>query len=341
MPTLMDFFNQFLPVIEDDLRFVLAGPDDAPPLYHRMLHYHMGWVDADGNNLPGESGKRIRPMLTMLVCQAVCGDHTAARPAASAVELLHNFSLLHDDIQDQSPTRRNRPAVWTVWGTNQAINAGDVMFTLAHLAIPRLSNKLDRSHSIAEQIVELDEACLELTRGQHLDMLFEKQAQVSTDDYLNMIAGKTAALLASSARLGAIAGQAKQEQQQHFRDFGYNLGMAFQVRDDILDIWGDPEVIGKRAAIDIHQRKKSLPVLYALSQDPDLIDVYSQSEDFDEQQVSDVVDRMTEVGARSFAEAVAADFSDKTISSLEKAAPIGDVGDALLHLVDLLYRRDH
>jgi geranylgeranyl diphosphate synthase type I len=336
------YFDQLLPIIEADLQRVLTAPEGYPPLFFRMLCYHMGWADVAGVTTPaGGGGKRVRPVLCLLACESAGGDFNPARPAAAAVELIHNFSLLHDDVEDRSPTRRGRPTVWSEWGERQAINAGDALFAIAHLAIPRLA----RSGSLpAEVLVDLlrtlDETCLELTRGQHLDMLFEGQETVSTDAYLDMIAGKTAALLGAAACMGALCAGADDARQTLYCTFGTYLGMAFQVRDDILDIWGDPALTGKEAAVDIRQRKKSLPVLYALARSEALRGLYASPDPFDDEAVARAIALLDEVDARGYAEALARRYSEETVSALKEAAPQGDAGQALFELVDRLLHRD-
>lgn len=340
MTLLERYMAHYLPLIEADLQTVLALSDSTPPLFARMLHYHMGWVDASGNPVEGGRGKRLRPLLTLLVCEAAGGDIFLARPAAAAVELIHNFSLLHDDIQDRSPTRHGRPTVWAIWGEAQAINAGDAMFALAHLAVPSLLPP-QADAQLARRMVEvLGRTCLELTRGQYLDMSFERQAQVSIEEYLDMIAGKTAALLAGAALLGALAAGASDEAQEHYRAFGHHLGMAFQVVDDVLDIWGDPAVTGKAAAYDIRQRKKSLPVLYGLAHSAELRDLYAHSEAFDEVAVSRVVALLDAIGARQYAEGLAHTYSEHTLTHLKAASPQGEAGEALFELVGRLLHRE-
>lgn len=341
MPVLSQFFDEYLPLIASDLRSVLDPRTEAPPLFYRMLHYHMGWVDADGKSIHPEGGKCIRPVLCLLVCKSTCGDHNPARPAAAAVELIHNFSLLHDDIEDQSLLRRNRRTVWSIWGEKQAINAGDAMFALAHLAIPRLSNNhVDRTTQACTLEI-IDATSLELTRGQHLDIEFEVSEGIAIEDYLNMIGGKTAALLAAAAHLGALTGGADAPTQTHYRAFGENLGMAFQVRDDMLDIWGDPALTGKEAAHDIVQRKKSLPVVYGLERSAELRSLYADPRLFDEGTVRHVVDLLESVGARDYVDELARHYSDETIAHLEAAGPLGDAGEALFELVGQLLHREH
>ena len=156
------------------------------------------------------------------------------------MELLHNFSLIHDDIQDDSPTRHGRPTVWKVWGASNAINAGDALYTLAYCALERLSDTVP-----ADTVIKVwrifNATTLELTRGQHLDMQFEHQTSVTVDDYISMIRGKSAALVAACAQIGALIASGDDELAARYAEFGLNLGIAFQIRDDILGIWGDPE----------------------------------------------------------------------------------------------------
>ncbi len=340
MSALSQFFDEFLPLIDSDLRAVLAPRLEAPPVFYRMLHYHMGWVDAEGQAIHPVGGKRIRPAMCLLICRAVCGDHTPARPPAAAIELVHNFSLLHDDIEDQSPLRRNRPTAWSIWGEKQAINAGDAMFALAHLAIPRIAaNHVDRA--IQSRMVEIiDETSVELTRGQHLDIAFEDQDHITVDDYLNMIDGKTASLIAATAQLGALAGGADEKGQKQYRDFGRSLGMAFQARDDMLDIWGDPTLTGKEEAHDIIQRKKSLPVVFGLERSSELRSLYADPHPFDGKAVHHAVGLLESVGALEFVNELARQYSDETIAHLEAVSPSGGAGQALFELVGQLLQRE-
>jgi geranylgeranyl diphosphate synthase type I len=330
---------QLLPAIEEELRQVLACEDQALQGYYHMLSYHLGWVDADGEPVDGGSGKRIRPVLCLLCCQAMSRDWQRALPAAAAVELVHNFSLLHDDIQDDSPVRRGRPTVWKLWGKAQAINAGDALFALAHLAIQRL-----RLHDVPPTIVLealriLDETCLRLTQGQHLDMLFEQRSDVQPDHYLNMIAGKSAALMAASTGLGGLVGGARQV-LEHYRAFGHNLGMAFQVLDDILDIWGDPHLTGKRAATDLYNRKKSLPVIYALKRSPETQRLYQRPIPPGDNDVRVVAALLEDLGARRYAEDAARRYSGAALKHLQATQPSEPAATILRQLTGSLLQRE-
>lgn len=339
MATLAGYFTRLLPIIEADLQTVLQARETWPPLFYHMLHYHMGWADDTGSPSHADRGKRIRPMLALLVSEAVCGDYQPARPAAAAVELIHNFSLLHDDIQDRSPTRRNRPTVWKLWGDRQAINAGDALFALAHLAVPRLADPATDQAILNRLLQIIDETSLELTRGQHLDMALEAQASATPSDYLDMIAGKTAALIASAAQMGAIAARADEDVQCKYHAFGMSLGFAFQVLDDVLDIWGDPISTGKEAARDIRERKKTLPILYGLSHSVELQLLYANEQPLDQARVEQAVALLNNVGAREYAEELARAYSEETIAHLEAAHPQGVAGQALFELVDMLLHR--
>lgn len=261
---LTDAFSAYLPLIEAEMRALLAPPDAAAAGHYEIMQYHLGWLDPALRPAQAPTGKRIRPVLCLLACAAAGGDPRLAAPAAAGLELLHNFSLLHDDIEDNSATRRHRPTAWTLFGMPIACNAGDGMFSLAHLAFLRLAGHGIPAERIVAALQRFDETCLALTEGQFLDMAFEKQLDVTPADYFRMIAGKTGALLAAAPEIGALIAGAASETAAAYRHYGAALGRAFQLQDDILGIWGDEAETGKSAASDILSKKKSLPVLYAL-----------------------------------------------------------------------------
>jgi geranylgeranyl diphosphate synthase type I len=340
-----DVFTRYVPLIDAEMRRVLALDDPMLAGHYGMLRYHMGWVDEGFAAAQVNSGKRIRPVLCLLACQSVGGTVAEALPAAAALELLHNFSLIHDDIQDHSPTRRHRSTVWALWGPAQAINAGDAMFTLARMALYGLRSCDISADRILEALELFDTTCLRLTEGQYLDMSFEDRLDVSVEEYLAMIDGKTAALVHASLSLGALVGGAQPEVQRHLGRFGRGVGMAFQIQDDLLGIWGDEALTGKSAESDILTRKKSLPVVVGLQHPrvgPQLRSLYAAPIEPD--QVPQVLALLEEAGARSYAGAEAQRVHQEAQAALEASGVLaGDnaAGHALLDVAEALLGRQH
>ena len=256
--------EEYLAALEDELRRLVLSPSSAYEAYYGMFRYHLGWTNTNFAETRTDSGKRIRPLLCLLSCEAVCGDWQRALPVAAAIELAHNFSLIHDDIEDVSDERRGRQAVWKVWGLAQGLNAGDGMFVLARLALDKLCERGLSGDKCSAVSCIFDAATLSLCQGQFLDLGFESRLDVTVDEYIQMIRGKTAALMSASTRLGAMLGTDDTKLIKALAGFGENIGLAFQMTDDILGIWGDPSVTGKSAATDILSKKKSLPAITGL-----------------------------------------------------------------------------
>jgi geranylgeranyl diphosphate synthase type I len=317
--------------------------DSCPPALRNILRYHMGWQDEYGHSCSKESGKFIRPILCLLSCQAVGGNRSRATPAAAAVELIHNFSLIHDDIEDTSYERHHRPTVWKLWGQSQAINAGDAMFTLGYLALLRLKGKGIADEKIANCAEMLSVACLELCEGQYLDVEYEDRLDITVEDYLDMAGKKTAALFGVSTSLGACLGSEDSELPDLFGLFGGELGMAFQIEDDILGIWGVGESVGKSAG-DIYHRKKTLPVAYGLQTSKgatrrNLVKLYSQ-ESIDGEDIKEVIRILDDLGARSYAENLAEQYYRRALAQLE-ATRLDTSGLGLLkEAASFLLKRD-
>jgi len=294
--------------------------DSCPPALRNILRYHMGWQDEHGQSCSRESGKFIRSTLCLLSCQAVGGDTSQAMPAAAAVELIHNFSLIHDDIEDASYERHHRPTVWKLWGQSQAINAGDAMFTLAYLALLELKGKGIADEKVASSTEMLSLACSDLCEGQYLDVEYENRRDITVEDYLDMAAKKTAALFAVSTSLGAYLGNEDSKLVDFFHLFGKELGIAYQICDDMLGIWGVEESVGKSAS-DISQRKKTLPVVYGLqSSDGEarkrLEKLYSQKS-IEGEDITEVTKILDQSGARDYAENLAEQYYYKALAHLE------------------------
>jgi geranylgeranyl diphosphate synthase type I len=238
----------------------------APGLeaFHGMMAYHLGWVDQHFTPEPARAGKSLRPALCLLVAEALGADLNECAAFAAGIELLHNFTLVHDDIQDRSPIRRGRPAVWTLWGEAQAINVGDSLYSLAHQAWLR-SPLAERDPAAFLAILRaLEDTVLGLCEGQYLDISGEGSLDVSSGAYQTMIGRKTAGLMGVAAWVGARCAGNDPDRLNQARAVGYEMGLAFQIRDDLLGIWGEEWVTGKSASSDISSRKMTLPVVLAL-----------------------------------------------------------------------------
>jgi len=233
--------------------------------FYAMQEYHLGWRNRQLAPEIADPGKLLRPIMTLLACELVGGEVQHALPLAAGIQLLHDFSLIHDDIQDNSDLRRGRETLWSIWGMAQGINAGDGMFVLAHMAIQRMYDMGVPAERVLDIMRRFDRAILQICEGQHLDMKFEGDCSISESAYLAMVTRKTAVLVASCGELGALAGGATDADAHALSEFGLHLGIAFQMQDDILGIWGDPAVTGKPLAADLVRRKLSLPVIYALA----------------------------------------------------------------------------
>jgi len=310
-------FTSYRDTVRVELKKII---DSCPSVLRNILLYHMGWQDEHGHPCSRESGKFIRSTLCLLSCQAVGGDLSQVMPAAAAAELIHNFSLIHDDIEDASDERHHRLTVWKLWGQSQAINAGDAMFTLAYLALLRLKERGITDEKIASSTKMLSLACLELCEGQYLDVEYENRLDTTIEDYLDMAAKKTGGLLAVSTSLGAYLGSEDSKLVDSFHLFGKELGIAYQICDDILGIWETKESVGKSVS-DISQRKKTLPVVFGLQNSEGearkrLEKIYSQKS-IEGEDITEVTKILDQLGARDYAENLAEQHYQKALAHLE------------------------
>lgn len=338
--------QSMLEAIEEELHHQVARLDlPRTKQFHEMLTYHMGWTGEGAGSLA--TGKRIRPLITLLAVASCFGKDLDsendnlywlhAKSAAAAIELIHNFSLVHDDIQDNSSLRRGRRTIWVNWGAPMAINVGDALFVMANQAILDLAE-----HFPAELVVKaasiLNECCLDLTRGQFLDMSYEERNDLGIEDYWPMIGGKTSALLSACTHIGSLLGYANEEKQEAYRLFGYHLGLAFQVQDDILGIWGNEAVTGKSAASDLVEGKNSLPVLFALEKNGKFAERWRRGP-ITVEDVGKVSVLLEDEGGREFAEKMSEVETQKALGYLKQADPRGEAGEAMLELANMLLKR--
>jgi geranylgeranyl diphosphate synthase type I len=321
-------FTDLLGDIEDEMRSVLEERDDhARPLYE-MLAYHLGLDEVDGPR-----GKRMRPLLGLLAYQSITGNYKPALPGAAAVELGHNFSLVHDDIEDADRERRHRPTLWAIWGIPLAINAGDALFALSRLALYRLLADGFSERRVLALMRVYDETCLALCEGQFLDISFERRTDITVEEYLGMIGRKTAALVGASVQAGAILATDEADTIEAYRHFGYHLGLAFQMADDVKGSFWTAAASGKPEAGDIRKRKKTLPLVWALQNASDadrarLAEIYAigQSETdapMPPQDVDEVLAILDRSGAHEEALAEARRYRDLAVADID-SLPIGD-----------------
>jgi len=294
---------------------VVSGGDASPAGVYEMIRYHLG---LDGDD--GPRGKRMRPLLGLLAYSSIAGDHRAALPGAAAVELGHNFSLVHDDIEDGDTERRHRPTLWALHGVPQAINTGDLVFSLSRVALHRLTD-LGFSDSKVLRLMRLyDETCVRLCEGQYLDIATSAPgATMSVELYFDMIGRKTAALISASIEAGALLATDDETVIAHYRRFGWELGLAFQVNDDLLGIWGLEAATGKEPT-DLARRKKTLPVLYALEhgapEDRERLAELVRLPDPDAADVADIVEILERSGAREYTRGEAQRHRDAALAEL-------------------------
>ena len=339
---LPEMFNRYRADLNEAMRRQVSS--DRVGVYD-MLRYYLGWVDKYGNPCSATEGKALRPTLCLFACEATGGPVSQALPAAVALELIHNFSLIHDDIQDRDETRHHRPTLWAEWGVPRALVAGNVLRIVADMSL----NGLGEPHADTERVLGvvnlLTEAYLEMIEGQYLDISYEGRRDIGMGDYLDMIARKTGALIRCSLNLGAMIGTRHAATVEAFRDFGRSLGYVFQIRDDVLGVWGDEESTGKPVGADILRKKNSLPVVYAMSvasgsEKQLLVETYGRDH-LNDDDVAMVLGVMDEVRTREYAHRIAADHCDAAMRALSAVELDPEIRQQAEELVHFLLVRQH
>ncbi|MGD0123261.1 MAG: polyprenyl synthetase family protein [Candidatus Limnocylindrales bacterium] len=323
---------ELLSATEQEIMRLVSDRDAPTSGLYEMCRYHLGM---DGS---GSSGKRMRPLLGLLAYASIAGDYRAALPGAAAVELGHNFSLVHDDIEDGDKERRHRPTLWALHGIPQAINAGDMLFTLSRKALHRLT-ELGFSDTKVLRLMRLhDDTCLALCEGQYIDIWASERAEpMSVELYFDMIGRKTAALISASVEAGAVLATDDEAVIERYRAFGWALGIAFQLNDDLLGIWGEQAMTGKEPT-DVARHKMTLPVIYAFEHagaaDRGRLEAVWQTQDPDDTLVAEAVALIELLGGRDYTRDRARDYRDKALAELD-AAGVVDAG-ALESLRDIV-----
>ena len=274
----------------------------------------MGWQEIDGTDSSAIGGKRMRPTLAMLAADAVGGDLERATPIAVAIEYVHNFSLIHDDLEDMDRMRHHRPTVWAVWGKPAAIISGNAMLKIADLAVWKLRSVGVEDSIALEAEAELTQQYLKMMEGQYLDISFETEESVSVPQYLDMIERKTGALIEASVYLGGLVGPSSGPNRQKavaLKAIGHELGRIFQIRDDVLGIWGGKET-GKPVGADIKRKKKALPAIHALNMSRGasasrIKDIFRTQDDLKEKDIHEVLEIMESLETQNYCQSMAAE----------------------------------
>lgn len=322
-----------------------AMPRDRKQDLYNMLRYHMGWVDEKGHPTNGTSGKALRPVLCLLACESSGGTVEQAMPAAVALELIHNFSLVHDDIQDGDKERHGRPTVWCAWSMPKALVAGNAMRVLADMALWGLLQEGVGYSKAVEASNLLVQGYMEMIEGQYMDLRFEDSIYTTVEDYLSLISLKTGALIRCSLELGALIGCQDTRVRSAFRLCGEHLGRAFQIRDDYLGVWGNEEMTGKAVGADILRKKKSFPVVYTLENargedKKTLLDIYSKAK-LDRSDAARVLSIMEKVDAREHSDSMAQDSCGKALQALGDANLPASTREKFEQLSNFLLARKH
>jgi geranylgeranyl diphosphate synthase type I len=312
---------QMLADTEAEILRVVSDRDRATSGVYEMIRYHLGLDESDGPR-----GKRMRPLLGLLAYTSIAGEHTAALPGAAAVELGHNFSLVHDDIEDGDVERRHRPTLWAVHGVPQAINTGDLIFSLSRVALHRLSD-LGFSDAKVLRLMRLyDETCVQLCEGQYIDIATsDRDAPMTVELYFDMIGRKTAALIAASIEAGALLATDDDAVIAGYRRFGWSLGLAFQLNDDLLGIWGEEHRTGK-VPTDVARHKKTLPVLYAFEHatpaDRERLAELRALPAPGDHEIVEIVEILERTGADTFTRSEARRHRDAALAELDRLAVV-------------------
>ena len=336
----MDKFEKYLPEIEFEIQGKIKKSLGEIKPFCNMANYAFGVVDDRGMKIDNIKfrGKRFRSLLCLLVCESICKKYKRALPAAAAIEIFHNFSLVHDDIEDCDEYRRWRKSVWRVWGVEHAINVGDAMLVLA--CLPEIRQDKNVSENKYLKIAAMLNNCfLEVIKGQYLDMSLEKKEDILLEEYLEMIKKKTATLIIASCQIGAELATKNKKTINYYKNFGLNLGLAFQIYDDVCGIWEESQ-LGKREEGDIKKKKKTLPFIFALEKlnrkdKNQFLKIYKKKS-IDANDVKKIYLFLDKINARSFCEKNVLKYKKKALENLEKINIKKSYKDEISELVNKL-----
>ena len=340
--SLPESFYRYKSVIDDAITKTLRHDNYSA---NQMLEYAMGWSDIHGNPESTSKGKALRPTLCLLASQATGEPIIQALPAAISLELIHNSSIIHDDIQDLDETRRHRPTLWKVWGKSKSLVVGDILKIIADITLWNLPNNTQTFVQVQHAIKLITQAYLEMVEGQFLDISFEGRLDINLEEYLRMIGKKTSALIRCSLHVGALLGTNDQKIVQSFRKYGESLGLLFQIRDDILGVSGDTKFTGKPVGADIRRKKNTLPVIFAMEQvkgkDIQTLRNIYRNPDVTENEVHTALDIIEKVGAIKYANDLAQKHEKIAITTIKELKISPEVHGELRNIANFLMTREH
>ena len=326
-------YPQYQQSVAKELQAVFDGRQG---FLYDILRYHLGWVDQEGQPQPGGPVLHFQGAVALAACQALAGDFGPSLPAAAGVELVHNFTLIHGEVQAGRAAATDRPSIWWVWGPSQAINAGDGLHALGRTTIMRLAQRGVPPDRVLRAVESLDRACLTLCEGQYMDLEFQDQVMVTSASYLDMIARKAGALTGCAAESGALAANANDAVCAAFRDAGIALGCGWQIARDIDDLWGDRG--DGITPSNILNKKKSLPLIHALESGSvgvkrELTAIYMKRV-LEPEDTGRLVEILDETGSRSVSEGKAKELVEQALDitqscgvSPEEQAQLRELGE--------------
>ncbi len=329
------FLSKISKIIDDEIDKYIPN---KPEGFYNMHRYHFGFLNEKFERVKLYSGKKIRPALCILSYASISDTYTLALPVATSIEMIHNFTLIHDDIEDKDVLRRNRYTVWYLFGIEHAINVGDSLHVIAYKPLLKLREEGVREEKILEIIDIITDALIKICEGQYLDLEFQKMEKISMEEYFDMIYKKTAALIEAACKSGACLATDDESLIEKFSEYGKNIGIAFQIIDDVIGIWS--EKTGKPKGSDIRNRKKTLPIILGMERDSSIIEIFKKRK-IDEEDVKKVIEILDEYNIKETCLKFAKEYKSKADEILKKTGIKNYYTDMLLKISEFIVNRSY